>query len=876
MSKFKIFAAAILVTFTVIILISGKAIIPENNITGNKDEGIKDEEVTGKENGKENKKEKNEGEERGIKVEKEFFNRVYYPYGHFLPSDINSRVLNNIESAPDEKQLHDFLPVNQWVLIGPRGGRNLEQSSPSSLFSGRILDVEIDNNSGLRIGSATGGIWQQGNPPVPLSDKVSSLSIGSFTTHPTNPNIIFAGTGEPAIRAGSGLWKTTDGGTNWVQVNMGSDIYAFSKIRYINNNPNVIYASGHGGFFTSGDGGSLWQRRNVTGANPAPGNDVVSDFIVDPSNLNIIIAAVWDWGTGNGGIYKSTNGGANWNKITNGIPGTNVGNTTLAFSPALPSTIYANVCRNDNSQTLGVYKSITSGDAWANYTNDLPEFHNGQGFHCCAIGVSPVNPNIALVGGVTLYRTTNGGINWTYISSPDVHADEQIIRWNNAGTVLYVGNDGGLSVSTNNGINWTSTINNFPVTQFYYLSNGVSNTNYLLGGTQDNGMYRTTNGGAVWDITIGGDGSGAAIDPFNSQVMYGINGLYNNPLPFFRLKSTNGGSNWSFINNGISTNCGRWFPAIYTDEESPVWLYTNQCNRLFRSQDQGASWVQLSPDFAGEIGSYSVSSNGSAIYCSMDMNANATDKIKVYNGSSWAERHTGIPDNVYVYRLRVHTNNSLSPQSAYAITRPGLGNPCLYKTNNQGLNWRPISDAVINNTFVTDILPDPRDTNKLYLATSTGSFRSTNAGVSWHKWNNGMPDGTIINELSFIDSTSINKIYAVAGTFGRSIYIREVSGDDPLTGVQNYNIPSAYSLQQNFPNPFNPVTVIKFSLPVTGTVKINVYDITGKVISELVNKKYDAGNFEIRFDGSVLSSGVYFYRMTAPGFTEVKKMMLVK
>ena len=143
-----------------------------------------------------------------------------------------------------------------------------------------------------------------------------------------------------------------------------------------------------------------------------------------------------------------------------------------------------------------------------------------------------------------------------------------------------------------------------------------------------------------------------------------------------------------------------------------------------------------------------------------------------------------------------------------------------------------------------------------------------------------MGEGVIISQLSFIDSTSINgKFYAVAGSYGRGIWVRDVNGDDPLTGNNNNNtnLPKEYSLNQNYPNPFNPSTTISFDLPVSDEVTVEVFDIAGRLVNTIERSKmYSAGSHSVRFEGSNLSSGAYFYRLSTPRFADVKKMILVK
>jgi hypothetical protein len=200
----------------------------------------------------------------------------------------------------------------------------------------------------------------------------------------------------------------------------------------------------------------------------------------------------------------------------------------------------------------------------------------------------------------------------------------------------------------------------------------------------------------------------------------------------------------------------------------------------------------------------------------------------------------------------------------------------VYKTNNRGINWVDITGN-LPNVPMADLIAHPTDNNKLYLGTEMGCFRTTNGGVNWMVWNNGMPAANIISEMNYIDSISINgKFYVVAATYGRGIFMREISGDDPIAVNNITSNAYRYELMQNYPNPFNPSTTIKFSLPVRDFVDIKIFDIAGREMMTLISKNMSAGAHEIKFDASKFSSGIYFYRMKTEKYSRTMKMILIK
>ncbi|MCX6159037.1 MAG: T9SS type A sorting domain-containing protein [Ignavibacteriae bacterium] len=252
----------------------------------------------------------------------------------------------------------------------------------------------------------------------------------------------------------------------------------------------------------------------------------------------------------------------------------------------------------------------------------------------------------------------------------------------------------------------------------------------------------------------------------------------------------------------------------------------------------------------------------------------AGQRLRVYDAGTWYERSTGFPAGIKVQAVATHQTNS---NLAYALMN-GLGSAQkIFKTTNRGVSWRDITGNLLN-VPVTNLITHPTDTSRLYVGTEFGCYKTSNGGISWVRWNNGMSPGIFISDMNYIDSISANgKFYVVTATFGRGIWMRDISGDDPLIGIHNNTGDvKSFELMQNYPNPFNPTTEIKFALPVSDIVTIKVFDVTGKEVATLINRKMEQGVHTVKFDGSELSSGMYFYRLTSGKFTDVKKMALIK
>jgi photosystem II stability/assembly factor-like uncharacterized protein len=787
---------------------------------------------------------------------KDFLERWYEPYGMITP-ELRQQMVSEVEKMPT-----DASAINGWIQMGPNGQR-VYSDPGTNYYSGRILDIEVDGTPSTRLGTASGGLWGFVfiiiGFPVPLSDNLNNtLNIGSFDSKQGDANTILVGTGEAAYNNGAGLFKTTNGGSTYTQIPMTPTPASFFKLRYDPTNVNIVHAACNTGYYRSTDGGNTWTRHQLTAR--------VTDLAINPSNSDIIYAPVWG-----DGMYKTVNGGLNWTKITTGgIPTTNFGRSSISIANSSPNTVYVNVSKNSDDLTLGVFKTTNGGTTWTD-VKPVAEFH-AFGWYNNSCGVSPTDPNRIVVGGLTLWRSTNGGTSWTQVSN--AHADQHVVTWSSDGTKCWAGNDGGMQFSDDAGITWNYNANYLPITQ-YVIFEVAPNGQYCYGGSQDNGISGTTNRGVNWWHWIGGDGGGTAIDPVTPSKIAVTNGVYGGSYAFRRLLTTNNGANWSFIDAGIDPST-QWYHRIRNDKVSPVYLYNNSGPFVYRSTNYGTSWTKTNPAaFVTDVSDMSVSRyNGglgsSVVYACLN---NAGTKLMVYDGTSWVNRSAGL-GNGTVRHVEPHMTNV---STGYALMNGLAAGQKVYKTTNRGENWTNISGDMPN-VPMSAIIPHPTDNNKLYVGSEMGCYRTTNGGTNWHRWNNDMANATQVTEMGYIDSISANgKFFVVAATYGRSIYYREISGDDPIAVTGNqFTIPQHYKLNQNYPNPFNPATKIKFELPTNDFVKLEVFDLLGRNVKTLVNGDMNAGYHTIDFNASEFSSGIYFYRITTSKLVDTKKMMLVK
>jgi hypothetical protein len=385
------------------------------------------------------------------------------------------------------------------------------------------------------------------------------------------------------------------------------------------------------------------------------------------------------------------------------------------------------------------------------------------------------------------------------------------------------------------------------------MASDPTNAAHLMGGTQDNGSQRTT-GAVNWVAAFGGDGGVACFHIKNSYYMLGES--QNNGL----MRSIDNGNTWNDGTSGLS-GTGAWVSPIICHPDSEAIFYTAR-QQVFKTVNDGASWTAISSGTSGTISQLAISktnanimfaSAGSVLYKSTD------------RGYTFVTTSSGMPGRA-ISGVYVHPDSS----NVVIVTFSGFGAGKIYKTTNGGTNWTNISGNLPDSPTNDGLIYHPGYSTSYYLvAMDIGVFMTSDWGTTWIELANGLPN-TVAMHLDY--NLSANKIRI--GTHGRGTY--EISGY--LNYIVNYNneIPKNYELSQNYPNPFNPSTRIKFAIKQNEFVNLVVYDILGKKVSTLLDKKLDAGTYEVNFDGSNLSSGIYFFKLTTNNFSEVRKMMLTK
>ncbi|MGH8352634.1 MAG: WD40/YVTN/BNR-like repeat-containing protein [Pseudomonas sp.] len=650
-----------------------------------------------------------------------------------------------------------------WVTIGPRN------------INGRVkcLAVHPSDPQTLYAGSASGGVWKSTNGGEswdPLWDGEESLAIGALAIAPSNPNVIYAATGEwtpgwgPGF-AGAGLFASTDAGATWTQ-HTGLVSRRVAQCLVSPTDANRVYVAGNSGFERSTDAGATWSTLRA---------GQISDAVIDASNANVIYLNVR-----NDGIYKTTDGGATWTLLGSGPTGANADWIRLAIG--LNGAHGTDFVVAKRSGTL--YTTTDGGTTWST----LAGSHGGVSYHawCNLLAVAPDDENLLLAGGAGEYqRTTDGGASWANLSG--LHADHHRAVFAPSSTsIVYSCNDGGLYRSSNKGATFEKVSDGLVITQFYDVGGWDSIGTVVGGGTQDQGT-NFSHGGLTWKSLLGGDGGYFVVHPSNPRTMYAE---YQNTAI---RKTTDGGGSWVACTNGI-TGSNPWTGVITLDPNNPDRLFTGT-QMVFRTTDGCATpWVQSSQSLSGSVTAIAVArSNPNRVYAatSSGMIIRSDDAGAT---NPWADK-TAAPLPARTCKdVIVSDTNADRVLAVFGGSTGGAASHVFLSTNG-GNSWTDISADLPDGTVNAAVF-DPNAADTLYVGTDVGVFRTTDGGASWEAFDNGIPNVSI-SDLTVDPEDQL----LVAATFGRGMYKVSVAPANIEPTVDLYLRDSVLDTGERFPTP---------------------------------------------------------------------------
>ena len=694
-----------------------------------------------------------------------------------------------------------------------------------AVTSGRIADIAVDPTDKKRwfLGVASGGVWRTDNAGItwtPVFDGEGSYSTATVAIDPTNPSVVWVGTGENnsqrSVGYGDGVYKSEDGGKSWKNVGLKSSEH-IGKILIHPKDPNTVYVAAQGplwspggerGLYKTTDGGKTW-----TAVLTISENTGVSDVVMDPRDPEVLLASAWQrrrhvFTLINGGpesaLHKSTDGGKTWRKITSGLPKEEMGRIGLAIAPTDPDTVYALVETAAAAKASGTYRSTNRGETWEKRSEYAP-----QAMYYQKIYVDPKDAERLYSMDVFLKVSDDAGKTWRNLGERYKHVDNHAIWIDPDDTDHYlVGSDGGLYESYDRGATW-HFFGNLPVTQFYRVDVDNSSPVYFVyGGTQDNntlgGPSRTlTEHGAMnsdWFVTWGGDGFHARIDPVDPNIVYST--LQHGVLARYDRKSGEQVLIQPHEAPGDAPLRWNWDSPLVLSPHKTTRLYF-AAQRVFKSEDRGDSWTPISGDLTRQLDRNTLKvmgkvwgpdavakSQSTSLYgniVSLDESPLVegllyvgTDdglvQVSEDGGASWRQQASfpGVPERSYVSDLFASRFDKDLVYATFNNHKEGDFKPYVLKSTDRGRSWSSVASDLPARGSAWTIAEDTVERQLLFAGTEFGLYFSRDGGAKWLRLKGGLP--TIpVRDLA-IQKREGDLVIA---TFGRGFYVL-----DDLTPVR--------------------------------------------------------------------------------------------
>lgn len=727
-----------------------------------------------------------------------------------LPNSAIAQKKKNKKKAAAEKAAEKKAPLDKVSLSGLKF-RNVGPA----ITSGRIADIAVNptNPSEYYVATASGGVWKTnnwGNTYKPIFDGQSSYSIGCVTIDPSNPNVIWVGTGENnnqrSVAYGDGVYKSEDGGASWKNVGLKTSEH-IGKIIVHPTNSDVVWVAAIGPLWSDGgergvyktmDGGETWEA--VLEIDKYTG---VTDLIIDPRNPDILYAAAMQrsrkiftyLGGGPGsGMHRTTDGGKTWTKINKGLPTVDIGRIGLTISPANPEIIYAIVEAAQGKG--GFYKSTNRGASWARQSS-----YNSSGNYYQEIIADPIEPNTVYSMNTWMQVSKDGGKTFNNCGEDYKHVDNHSMWINPQNNQHWlVGCDGGIYETWDAAKHWDFK-ENLPITQFYKvaLDNDLPFYN-IYGGTQDNfslgGPSRVNTSHGItnrdWFITHGGDGFESQVDPENPDIVYAQS--QHGVLVRYDRKSGEEVGIQPKERKGEDAYIWNWDSPLAVSAHASGRLYF-AANKLFRTNDRGNSWEVISDDLTRKVNrnklkvqdriwgidavakNRSTSQYGAIVaFSESTINENllvvGTDdgliQITEDGGQNWrkVDNISGVPTRTYVNAVYASQHDENVIYAVFNNHKAGDFKPYVYRTSNKGLTWTNISNNLPDRGSVYSIEEDHVDSGLIFCGTEFGVFFSPNVGGRWKQLKSGVPT-IAVRDLAI--QRRENDL--VLGTFGRGFFV---------------------------------------------------------------------------------------------------------
>ena len=654
-----------------------------------------------------------------------------------------------------------------------------------AVMGGRIaaIDAVATDPVTVYVGAASGGLWRSedaGTTFEPVFDE-HNQSIGAVAVDPSDPDVVWLGTGESWVRnsvsVGDGVYRSTDGGDTWQHLGLqDSERIARIAVSPADGDKVFVCATGHlwdgneeRGVFRTTDGGETWEKVLYVDADTG-----CSDLSLDPQDPRILYAGMWtfrrqpDFFTSGGpgsGLYRSIDGGDTWQRLSNGLPEGELGRIAVAVAPSRPSVVYAVV----ESESTALYRSDTAGETWRRLDSSFAV--TGRPFYFAYLVVDPEDYGTVYKPGFSLSVSTDGGRSFSSalggMMGGAVHSDLHALWINPANpNEMFVGTDGGLYVSYDRAHHWRH-VNNLPISQFYHVSADDQLPYNVYGGLQDNGSWMAPSrhpGGirnAQWENIGFGDGFWAFPDPVDPDILY----VEYQGGNLMRVRRSLGEVKdiKPYAREGEEELRFNWNTPIHLSPNDPATLYYGS-QYLHRSRDRGETWETISPDLTtddpakqrqessgGLTIDNSTAENHTTLYC---ISESPLDRQVVWvgtddgnlqltrdGGRTWAnvaDNVADLPAGTWVSSVQASRHGAGVAYATFDGHRTGDMAVYAYRTNDFGQTWTSLETEQVEG-FARVLREDPERPDLLFLGTEHGLWLSLDGGAAWARFTGKLP-----------------------------------------------------------------------------------------------------------------------------------------
>ena len=729
----------------------------------------------------------------------------------------------------------------EFRLVGPsRGGRvTAVAGHPAHPYT-------------FYMGSTGGGVWRTTNAGRSwhnlTDDDFGAGSVGAVAVAPSDPNVIYAGTGSACPRGnvsiGDGMYRSTDAGASWQHIGL-ERAGAISRVRVHPTDPNRLWVAVLGqifgsnperGVYRSTDAGETWEHVLSISADAG-----ASDLELDPFNPRVLYAAAWrverkPWtlidGSDEGGLFRSTDGGETWDRLEGGLPTGVLGRIGVSASPARRGRLWTIITAADGRG--GIFRSEDHGDSWER-VSDEPELLT-RGWYYSHIHADPADPNTVWGANVRFFRSVDGGANWERVSTP--HGDNHDL-WINPEQphIMVQANDGGANVSVDGGLSW-STQNNQPTAEFYRVTVDNQFPYRIYGAQQDNSTISVPSrpmpeltATQHWHSVAGAESGHIAVHPEQPHLVYSGNYLGRIDRYDHRSGAARNMILYPQMQDGTAPRDlqyrFQWNAPILISRHDPDVVY-HTSNYVHRTRDGGWTWETISPDLTTDDdekqgmpgGPVQHDHTGVEVYNTIFALAESpqrageiwagSDDGRIHvsrdSGSTWIDvTPPGMPADGTVNSIDVADSN---PDRVYvAAYRYRLNDytPYIFRTDDGGATWTTKTEGLPANHFVRVVREDPGADGLLFAGTEFGLYASFNGGDSWQTFQLNLPR-TPITDLLIHDSVGNPDL--VLATQGRSFWVL-----DDLGVARELALEVSAGADRDTPRLFSPETTVRVDRP---------------------------------------------------------------